>query len=110
MGIGGQLPEVIDTGLWGRGIIYLEIFGISFLAALILKDPGTALASFFASYALGAGVTFLVLALPGFLGEYPPGVLVQLSVLFTFTAFFPFPLLIGLLGTVLGFGLAEHLY
>jgi len=50
----------------------------------------------------------LVLILPELLGAYgSPGVLVEASIRFTFVALFPFPLIAGLVGTILGSALGE---
>ncbi len=109
---GGLLPEVLESQTWRLAAYYAAIFGVSVLAAIILSDFGKALASFFASYGLGAVITYWVLALPGFTS---PGtdvafreLLVRAAIDFTFRAFFPFPLFLELMATTLGVALAER--
>jgi|SRR5712664_1052387 len=94
---------------WATPLVYLGIFGISILAALVIGDLGTAIGSFFAAYLLGAAITFLVLVLPGYTGGLPsPDLIVPAGVQFTFTAFFPL-LFVELVATLLGVALSEHL-
>ncbi len=94
----------------GPLIFYFAIFGISILGGLVTEDTTMALASFFMSYLLGAALVYFVLALPGFVGAFPLAeALVETAIVFTFTALFPFPLIIGLFGTILGVALAERL-
>ncbi len=90
--------------------VYLGLFGISVLAALVMGDFASAIGSFFASYLLAMGMTYLVLVLPGYTGALPsPEVIISAAVVFTFDAFFPLPLLIEFAGSLLGLGLSERL-
>jgi hypothetical protein len=94
---------------WVTPFVYLAIFGISVLEALVIRDLGPAIAAFFASYILAAAITFLVLTLPGYTGALPsPDLIVAAGVQFTFTAFFPL-LFVELVATILGTALSEHL-
>ncbi len=94
---------------WVTPLVYLGIFGISVLAALVIRDLGPAIGAFFASYLLAAGITFLVLVLPGYTGALPsPDLIVAAGVQFTFTAFFPL-LFVELVATLLGAALSERL-
>lgn len=108
---GGLQPEVLAGNPTVLGIFYLGILGSSVLASLVLADLGSAILSFFASYSLAAILTFVTLILPDVTGIYndPSQLLTGAAVGFTFTAYFPFPLLIELVGTLLGVGLAERL-
>jgi hypothetical protein len=107
-GLGGLLPQVLGGSIWGLWIIYLAMLGTSLLAAFLIENPGTAFGSFFVSFCSSGAITYLVLILPGLLGAYgSSGVLAEASIRFTFVALFPFPLIAGLLGTILGLGLAE---
>ncbi len=84
---------------------YLALFGISILASLVMEDPGLSLLGFFASYAVGAVITFSVLSLPAFLRTvlFPESETVaRIALTVTFLAFFPLAILIGLLGTFFG--------
>lgn len=107
LGIGGN--EVINASPLGLWIFYLGNFGICILAAMVISDFGVAIVSFFPAY-IGAGLlTYLLLALPDFIGVFPlSGVLQASAVTFTFSAFFPFLLVVSLAGTITGVGLAEH--
>ena len=106
---GFLLPQYKGAGL-PEVALYVGIFIISSLAAVVLADFGKALASFFGSYVVGAIVTYFVLALPGYTGAFPfVNVIIAVAVIFTFIAFFPILLFAGLLGTLAGSFLAERL-
>jgi hypothetical protein len=107
-GLGGLLPQVLGGSMWGPWILYLAMFGMSFLAAFLIENPGIAFGSFFVSFCVAGAITYLVLILPGLLGAYgSAGVLAEASIRFTFLALFPFPLIAGLVGTILGLFLAD---
>jgi hypothetical protein len=109
-GKGILLPEVMGASPFGLGIFYAGIFAVSVLAALVISDAGNALVSCLASYGLSAVLTYIILALPGFIGAFPfPEVLIQAAIVFTFTASFPFALLLEIIGTLLGTSLSERL-
>jgi hypothetical protein len=106
---GNLLPEVINAGPWGPGIFYSGVFAVSIVAAIILNEAGTAVVSFFVSYLLGSIITYLVLALPGFVGVFDlPEVLYRTAIVFTFSSSFPVPLLVELTGTLVGVWLSER--
>ncbi len=90
---------------------YLAWIGLAVLAGIILRDLGVALVSFLISYGLGAALTYYVLALPGLISSDSAfrEILVKASVNFTFTAFFPFPIFLGLLGSIVGVAIDETL-
>ncbi|OLD00865.1 MAG: hypothetical protein AUJ07_12635 [Crenarchaeota archaeon 13_1_40CM_3_53_5] len=89
---------------------YLGLLGIAVLAALVIGDFATTIVSFFASYLLAMAMTYLVLVLPGYTGALPsPEVIISAAVVFTFDAFFPIPLLIEFVGSLVGLGLSERL-
>ena len=107
---GGFLDEVVNQNPLGLWIFYLGNFGICVLAAIVISDLGTSIIGFFVSYMGAAVITYMVLALPDFLGVYPiQGVLSGSAVTFAFTAFFPLLLLVNLVGTFVGVGLGERL-
>lgn len=90
-------------------LVYLGVFGISILAALVIRDLGAAVLSFFASYGLGMILTYLVLVLPGYAGVIvATNALIQTAIVVVFVAFFPVLLLTGLVGTLLGTALSER--
>ncbi len=102
-GTGGTLP----AGPW---LIYLGFFAVSLLGGAVVADPGRSLLSFLVSYAVGGFFTYWILALPGFLEVTPvAAVLVSASLVLTFTALFPFPLVLGILGSLLGVAVSENL-
>ena len=107
---GGDLqPEIIGRGPGELIIFYILIFALSVLASLVLADFARGLGSFFASYVLAAGLTYFVIALPGYVGAFPlPDVLVTLAVSWTFAAFFPILFLVGFAATIVGSALAER--
>ena len=107
---GGLLPTVQSLGPWGPAFYYLGFLGICILASIVLVNPATALVSYVLSYGLAGILIYVALALPAFLGIYQPTeILVRASINFTFTALFPFSLLAGFVGTVVGMFLAEYL-
>lgn len=102
------MPEVTGTSQLGLAAFFVGIFLVSVFASFLINDVGKALFSFFGSYCLAGVVTYFVLALPGFVGAYAaPEVLVRLAIIFTFTASFPIPLVVELVGTLTGSWLAE---
>lgn len=107
---GGLLPEVLSGNPVVLGIFYSGIFATSILAALIIYEVGQAVISFFVSYFLAAFLNLIILSLPDITGTYndPIGAVTNASVNFTFTAFFPLPLIIGFAATLLGIGVAER--
>ncbi len=108
---GGLLPEVIQGSSWKLAVYYLAWIGLAALAGIILKDLGLALVSFLVSYGLGAVLTYYVLALPGLTSSDSAfrETLVASSVSWTFDAFFPFPIFLGLVGTIVGVATDEML-
>ncbi len=90
------------TELLGETLYYAGIFGVSILAGLLLANIATALLGFFASYGLGMLLTYLALILPGLAGIIPESGAEVSAIVFTFTALFPFALLVGLVAGVLG--------
>lgn len=109
LGVGNLLPSVTSRGQLGLLFFFAGIFTVSILAAAIIDDVSNAVVCFFASYCLAGVITYSILALPGWIGAYPdPEVLVRLSILLTFSASFPFPLVIELVGALTGSWLAER--
>ena len=108
---GGDLqPEIIGKGPWGLLIFYIAIFGVSVIASLVMADFARGLGGFFASYVIAAGLTYFIIALPGYVGAFKfPDVLATLAINWTFGAFFPLLFLVGFAATIVGSGLAEHL-
>jgi hypothetical protein len=108
---GGDLqPEIIGRGPGELIIFYILIFGLSMLASLVLADFAKGLGGFFASYVIAAGLTYFIIALPGYVGAFPlPDVLVTLAVNWTFAAFFPLLFLVGFAATIAGSALAERI-
>jgi hypothetical protein len=87
---------------------YIGIAGVSFIASLLVNDPGPSLVGFFVSYGFAGSITFIVLSLPATFGATSlPDVLVRISLSITFDAFFPFALMAGLVGTILGILLSD---
>lgn len=107
---GGDLqPEIIGRGPGELIIFYILIFALSMLASLVMADFAKGLGGFFASYVIAAGLTYFVIALPGYVGAFPlPDVLVTLAVNWTFAAFFPILFLVGFAATIAGSALAER--
>jgi hypothetical protein len=89
-------------------LFYIEIFGVSILASIVLDDAAGAVLGLFASYVLAIILTYLALSLPTSEGAYPPAALTGAAIVFTFTALFPFPILATLVGTLVGVGLSER--
>ena len=104
---GGQYSSVINASTLPLWIYYAGNFAISVIAAMILSDIPSSLLSFFASYVGGGIITYIVLSLPDYFGCCG-GVLEGAAVGFTFIALFPYVFLVGLTGTFVGMGLAEH--
>jgi hypothetical protein len=99
----------VNTPTSGPLLFYLAIFGVSTVGGIVLEDVGVAVLSFFLSYALGGTIIFLVLALPAYLGLFAfANALYDTAIVFAFAALFPLPLLLGLIGTIIGVWLAER--
>ena len=95
--------ESVPQSIIGLVVLYfVAVFGVSVLAGLVLADIGQALLGFFASYAVGWLLTYLALALPGLVGIIPEAIAEQSALALTATALFPFALLAGLVGALLG--------
>lgn len=103
-------PESYGVSSLWLWVFYLGTFGICLLAAMVISDFGRSMVSVFFAYGLTALITFVVLALPDFLGiVQPSGALQEPAVNFTFHALFPFPLFVDLIGTIAGSALGERL-
>ncbi len=92
----------------GAGLFFIAIFGVSILAGAVLADAATALLGAFASYAIGVGLTFAALSVPTVHSPFPPALISDAAIVFTFTVFFPFPIPVILLGALLGVGLSDR--
>ena len=88
-------------------LYYAGFFGICFLTGLVLRSISTALLGFFCSYAIGILIASLILDLPELAGVLPQAVAANLATGIIFIAFFPFGLLVGLVGALLGSALVD---
>lgn len=80
------------------------------MATMTINDPGPAIVAFFVTFGLDAFLTAFVLALPEVAGIVQTnGVLQETSILNTFSALFPLPLIVNLVGTLAGLALGERL-
>jgi hypothetical protein len=86
----------------GIALYYAGIFGVSLLAGLVLSNIARSLIGVFVSNTVAAALTYLALIIPGLTGVIPETIAEDLAITFTFTAFFPFGLFLGLLGGLLG--------
>jgi len=91
-----------NIGALEVALYYAGIFGTSFLAGLVLARVAAALLAFFVSYVVGWLLAYLALSLPGLLGIVPEGVAEETAIILTATALFPFALLVGMLGSLIG--------
>ncbi len=91
-----------DVMTLGRVLYYAGIFAVSFLAGFVLEDVGRALVGFFASYGIGILLTYLALYLPALGGLLSERLAEVTGITLTFIALFPFALLVGLIGGLLG--------
>ncbi len=106
---GGLLPEVVNASPLPLVIFYGGNFAICILAAMVISDLSATLAAFPASFVLAWIISFLVLALPDFLGMLPvQGLLQESAIIFLFTAFFPYLLIVNSAGTIIGVAMAER--
>jgi hypothetical protein len=106
-GLYGQVVNASPLPIW---IFYVGNFAVCVVAAMVISDPARSLVSYFPSFIGAAAITYLVLALPDFVGAYDPQqVLQDTATIFTFTAFFPLLLLVNLAGTVVGIAVGERL-
>ncbi len=85
----------------GIALYYAGIFGVSLLAGLVLSNIGRSLFGVLVSNSLAASLTYLALIIPGLTGLIPETLAEELAIAFTFTAFFPIALFLGLLGGLL---------
>lgn len=93
--------------LLGVVLYYAGIFGISVIAGLMLADIGAAVLGFFAAYGIGIILTYFALDSPGLAGVIPEAAAELPAIAFTFTALFPFALLLGLVGGLIGAASSE---
>ena len=95
---------------FGKVFFFLAIIGIAILASFLIESGTEALVSFLFSYTLSMVIVYFVLILPGLVGSFQGNSdsLLTLGILFTFLVFFPIPLVLGLLGTLVGVSLAER--
>jgi hypothetical protein len=93
----------------GVGLFFAAIFGVSILAGAVLADAATALLGAFGSYIIGVGLTFMALSIPTVQSRLPATLVSDVAVVFTFTVFFPFPIPVVLIGSLLGVGLSDRL-
>jgi hypothetical protein len=93
--------------LLGVVLYYAGVFAISLLSGLLLRSLTVAVPGTFVAYMLGLVLTGLVLDLPGIVGILPEGIAENSALVFTFTALFPFPLLVALVAGVLGAAITE---
>jgi hypothetical protein len=106
---GALLSKVINGNPLVLLVFYGGLFGTSVLAAVIIAELGHSVLSFFASYGLASLLTYIVLALPDILGMFPiPGALEESATIFTFSALFPLPFLLGFVGALIGSALSER--
>lgn len=91
-----------DAMMLGRVLYFAGIFAVSFLAGFVLEDVGTALLGFFASYGIGLLLTYLALYLPALGGLLVEPLAEITGITFAFAALFPFALIVGLIGGLLG--------
>jgi hypothetical protein len=83
-------------------LYYAGVFGISLLSSYLLRSISSALLGFFCSYGIGMLLAGMALDLPGLTGSVPQAFGLNLVIGVIFTAFFPFALIIGLVGALLG--------
>jgi hypothetical protein len=91
-----------QTGLLLFALYYVGVFGVSLLSGFVLESISTALVGFFCSYVLAMVLTGLILDLPVVTGFVPQAFEANLATGIIFTAFFPFALIVGLMGALLG--------
>jgi hypothetical protein len=93
----------------GKYVFLLEIVGIAILASFLIESGTRALVSFLLSYTLSILIVYVVLILPGLVGPFhgDPNALITLGIILTFLVFFPVPLFISLVGTLIGVMLSE---
>jgi hypothetical protein len=104
---GGLYSEVLNASPIPLWIFFIGNFAICVLAAVVISDFSKTLLSFFPSFIGAAIITYLVLALPDFLGCCG-GALEEAALGFVFLAFFPLLLIVNLLGTLVGMMVSEH--
>lgn len=92
----------LETQILGTAFYYAGVLAISAIAGLLLASLSKTLIAFVGSYTIGIVLTLLSLDLPGIFGTIPEPVSESVAITFTFTAFFPFPLLLGLVGSMIG--------
>ena len=88
-------------------LYYGSIFGLSFFCGYLLRSLTLALIGFFCAYVLGLMITGIVVDLPGLVGLLPENLTELTAAIFTFTALFPFGLLLGLVGATVGAASSE---
>jgi len=91
----------------GDALYYGGMFGVSTIAGMFLGEIGKGLFGFLASYFTAIVLTYVMLILPGLTGIIPEIGAENLAVQFTFTAFFPIAIFVGLIGGILGAALKD---
>jgi len=91
-----------QIGLLLFALYYAGFFAVSFLSGLVLRSISTAMLGFFGAYIVGLLLTALILDLPVITGFLSQTVEANLATGIIFTAFFPFALIVGLMGALLG--------
>ncbi len=103
-------PDVSPTLELRMALYYAGLTAVSAISGIVVNDFGKSLGSFFLAYLLGAAITFLVWTIPALTGSYGTDAvpLVNASADLSFRAFFPIPLFLGMVSSLLGPAVAEH--
>lgn len=96
-----------NMSVLGIALYYAGVFGVSLLAGLVLSNIARSLIGVFAANSVAFVLTFFALIIPGLTGIIPETIAENLAIVFTFTAFFPFAIFLGLLGGLIGAAFTE---
>jgi hypothetical protein len=86
----------------GIALYYAGVFGVSLLAGLLLSNIARSLIGVFAANSVAFVLTFFALIIPGLTGIVPEVIAVNLAIIFTFNALFPFAVFLGFIGGLIG--------
>ncbi len=109
--------NIANREISGILLAYTLIFLVAVISGMILSEFSVALTGFFASLGVAAVVEYLVLVLPSILGIAGPDVLANIglppisdvAVTIVFSSLFPVPIILGLVGSIVGAILGERI-
>jgi hypothetical protein len=101
------LNGITGSAVVGQSLYYAGIFGVSLIAGTMLANIGKTLLAFLISYTAGIVLTGVALLIPWWFGPAPEAFAEQTALSLIFSAFFPFPMFLGIIGGIVGSAATE---